>query len=59
MCIRDRVIHAQQTVLYEHERKGYAELLQEAVSHDALLRLTGRYSAQSALREIVSHYARR
>ena len=50
------VIHSQQTALYDHERKGYDELLQEAVKHDALVRLTGRYSAIDAINEVVGHY---
>lgn len=54
-----QVIHSQQTELYDHERQGYADLLQEAVGHDALIRLTGKYSALSALNEIVSNYALR
>ena len=51
-----QVIHSQQTALYDHERQGYDELLQEAVKHDALVRLTGRYSAQEAINEVVGHY---
>jgi len=50
------VIHSQQTPLHDHERTGYGELLQEAISHDALVRLTGKYDALAALNEIVSHY---
>ncbi len=52
-----QVIHSQQTELYNHERQGYADLLQEVVSHDAWLRLTGKYSATSAINEVVSNYA--
>jgi hypothetical protein len=53
------VIYSQQTVLHDHERQGYDDLLQEAISHDALIRLTGNYSASNAISEIVSHYAYR
>lgn len=53
------VIHSQQTTLYEHERQGYESILQDAIRHDAVVRLTGRYDAQSAFNEIVSHYAYR
>jgi hypothetical protein len=52
-----QVIHSQQTALYDHERQGYADLLQDAVSHDALLRLTGKYSAVNAINDVVSNYA--
>jgi len=51
-----QVIHAQQTALYDHERQGYDDLLKEAVKHDALIRLTGRYDAGAAINEVVSHY---
>ena len=51
-----QVIHSQQTALYDHERKGFEDLLQEAVGHDALVRLTGKYNAHSAIDEVVSHY---
>lgn len=51
------VIHSQQTTLYEHERQGYDSILQDAIKHDAVIRLTGRYDAQGAFNEIVSHYA--
>lgn len=52
-----RIIFSQQTTLMDRERQGYSELLGEAVSHDALIRLTGRYDAHNALGEIVGHYA--
>ncbi len=53
------VIHSQQTTLCEHERQGYESILQDAVRHDAVVRLTGRYDAKRAFSEIVSHYAYR
>jgi hypothetical protein len=51
------VIHSQQTTLFDHERQGYADLLSEAVTHDALLRVTGKYNATSAIEEVCSNYA--
>jgi hypothetical protein len=53
------VIHSQQTGLFDHERQGYADVLQEAVNHDAMLRLTGKYNATSAIEEVCSNYAYR
>lgn len=50
------VIHSQQTALHDHERKSYEALLNEAVLHDALVRLTGKYNASEAINEVVSHY---
>ena len=54
-----QVIHSQQTKLYDQEREAYGQLLQDAVSHDALIRLTGKYDANAAINEVVSHYALR
>ncbi len=51
------VIHSQQTTLFDHERQGYTDLLQDAVNHDAVLRLTGKYNAASAIDEVCSNYA--
>ena len=50
------VIHSQQIILGEQERKGYGQILEEVISKDALIRLTGKYNAMSALSEIVGHY---
>ena len=50
------VIHSQQLVLSDQERQGYAQILEEVISHDALIRLTGKYDAMAALSEIVDHY---
>ncbi len=50
------VIHSQQTALYDHERQGYYDLLQEAISHDAMIRMTGKYNAANAVSEVASHY---
>ncbi len=52
-----RVIHAQQLSLGEREQAGYREILQEAVQHDAMIRLTGRYDPEAAMHEVTRHYA--
>ncbi len=52
-----RVIHTQQLRLGDPERGGYREILNDAVRHDAVVRLTGRYDASAAMREVTSHYA--
>ena len=52
-----RVIHSQQLALGADQRNGYQGILDDAVSHDALIRLTGRYDATAAMREVTSHYA--
>lgn len=54
-----RTVFSQQTMLIDQERRGLSELLNQAVSHDALIRLTGRYDADKALSEVVGHYAYR
>ena len=54
-----QVIHTQQTLLFDQEREAYNQLLQDAVKHDALIRLTGKYDATAAINEVVSHYALR
>ncbi|MGI9319133.1 MAG: hypothetical protein ACR2QW_17540 [bacterium] len=51
------VIHSQQIILHDQERLGYKGILDDAVSHDAMIRLTGRYDAVAALKEVTSHYA--
>lgn len=51
------VIHSQQIILHDQERQGYKGILDDAVAHDAMVRLTGRYDAVAALREVTSHYA--
>ncbi len=51
-----RVIHAQEHPLAEAHRRECGALLQEAVEHDALVRLTGRYDAGAALAGVTAHY---
>ena len=50
------VIHNQQNQLGAAEHAAFKENLDEATQHDALIRLTGKYDVESALREVVSHY---
>ncbi len=50
------IIHRQQNSLRTMEHAAFSEVLDEATQHDALIRVTGKYDAQAALREVVSHY---
>lgn len=54
-----QVIHSQQLVLGEQEHQGYRAMLDDAVSHDALIRLSGRYDAAAAMAEVTAQYATR
>ncbi len=51
------VIHSQQVVLRDQEREGYRSILDDAVSHDAMIRLSGRYDAMAALKAVTGNYA--
>ena len=51
------VIHSQQIILRDQERQGYKGILDDAIAHDAMIRLTGRYDAVAAMKEVTSHYA--
>lgn len=51
-----RVIHAQEHPLESGHREEFGQLLQDAVEHDALVRLTGRYDASATLAEVAAHY---
>ncbi len=51
-----RIVHSQQHALDDAQRSGFDELLRDAVHHDALVRLTGRYDDRAALGELASHY---
>lgn len=50
------VIHSQQNQLGPNEHAEFKHMIDEATQHDAMIRLTGTYDVESALREIVSHY---
>jgi len=52
-----QVVHKQQVVLRDQERAAYRSLLDDAVSHDAMIRLSGRYNAMTALKEVTGNYA--
>lgn len=50
------VIHSQQHPLGDEQRASFGGILQDAIKHDRLIRLTGRYDARAALSDVVSHY---
>ncbi len=50
------MVHSQQLPLGDEQRASFDELLRDALKHDAMVRLTGRYDAQAALGDIVKHY---
>ncbi|MDX1512781.1 MAG: hypothetical protein R3174_03465 [Gammaproteobacteria bacterium] len=50
------LVHSQQLPLGDDQRAGFDDLLRDALKHDAVIRMTGRYDAQAALGEIVRHY---
>jgi uncharacterized membrane protein len=53
------VLHAQSHSLSEEQRRGFAEIAQDAARHDALIRCTGRYDADAALEAVRARYAPR
>lgn len=50
------IIHSQQNSLGAVEHGAFQEVLDEAVKHDSLIRVTGKYDAGNALSEVLSHY---
>ena len=50
------LMHSQSHPLAPEQRAGFAELLDDATSHDAVVRLTGRYDAAAALASVAGHY---
>jgi len=52
-------IHQQRQPLNDQWREEFLALRDEAFKRDALIRLSGKYSAQTAFAEVVSHYALR
>lgn len=54
-----RVIHQQRQPLSQPWRDEFLALRSEAFKRDAVIRLAGKYSAQAAFAEVVSHYALR
>jgi hypothetical protein len=53
------IIRTQQHPLDDEQREGFATLLKDALRHDAMTRMTGRYDGQAALAEVASHYTLR
>ncbi len=53
------LIHQQQQPLSDEWRKEFLDLRAESFKRDAILRLAGKYSAQTAFAEIVSNYGLR
>ncbi len=53
------VIHSQQNPLGKVEHESFQEVLDKAVRHDALTRMTGQYDVGSAMNEVLSNYALR
>ena len=53
------IIRTQQHPLDDEQREGFAALLKDALRHDAMTRMTGRYDGQAALAEVASHYTLR
>lgn len=50
------MVHSQQLPLDDEQRKGFEELLRDALKHDTMVRMTGRYDSQAGLSEIVRRY---
>ena len=53
------IIRTQQHPLNDGQRAEFAALLKQALRHDAMTRMTGRYDGRAALAEVASHYALR
>ncbi len=53
---RGDLLHAQQHPLEAGHHDGFESVLSDALRHDRLVRLTGRYDAGAALAEVASHY---
>lgn len=54
-----RIIHQQRQPLNDEWRGEFLALRDEAFKRDAVIRLAGKYNAQTAFAEVVSHYALR
>ena len=50
------LMHSQSHPLAPEQRSAFAELLDDATGHDAVVRLTGRYDAGAALASVAGHY---
>ena len=54
-----RIIHSQQITLHPEMNNGFKSLLGDAVKHDAMIRMTQRYDAKNAMKDVTSHYQNR
>lgn len=54
-----QIIHQQRQPLNKEWRQEFLDLRDEAFNRDTLIRLAGKYNAQTAFAEVVSHYALR
>ena len=50
------IIHSQQNRLTAKEHAAFSEVCDNAVRHDSLIRITGRYDVHVAMDEVLSHY---
>ena len=53
------IIRTQQHPLDGGQHEAFAALLKDALRHDAMTRMTGRYDARAALGEVARHYTLR
>ncbi len=51
-----RIIQAQNQEIGAEQHENFEALAREGFAHDSVLRMTGKYDANAALAEIVSHY---
>ena len=54
-----RVLQEQEQQVGDTQHEKFENLAREAFAHDSVLRMTGRYNAQAALSEVVTHYSPR
>ncbi len=54
-----RIIHQQRQPLNDDWRQEFLDLRDESFNRDTLIRLAGKYNAQTAFAEVVSHYSLR
>ena len=54
-----RVLQEQEREIGAGQHEKFETLAREAFAHDSVLRMTGKYNAQAALTEVVTHYSPR
>lgn len=54
-----QIVLSQYLQLGDNERSEFKRMLDQAVKHDAVVRLTGRYDADSAFAAVTANYALR